>query len=180
MFQSTLSDSTLTENFMAITTYCCFFFPTVVLWNMSHHIEYVCFCLQYLLNVSLNRTLGSCFQNSVCLLYVPGDTLTFEHVWKIASEIGGALKNIHLCQLNSFLVHMLQWKWRVNATVCLISCALIVRWPIYHWLWCFNCFNGSNGGDHIRSSTTHHRLLFKWRLQYSIRWCGVWSSDRLH
>lgn len=95
--------------------------------------------------------LGSCFQNSACLLYVPGDTVTFEHIWKIASEIGGALKNIHLCQLNSFLLHMLQWKWWVNATVCLISCALLVRWPIYHRLWCFNCFNGSNGGDHIRS-----------------------------
>lgn len=33
-------------------------------------------------NVSLNRTLGSCIQNSVCLVYVPGGTrtLTFEQM----------------------------------------------------------------------------------------------------
>lgn len=87
---------------------------------------------------------------TACVFYTFRGTHSPLNTWEIASEIGSALKNIHLCHFNSFLVHMLQWKWWVNGTVCLISRALIVRWPIYRWLQ-VSCFNSCNGSDHIYS-----------------------------
>lgn len=151
MFESTLN--TVTKHWQKtlwLLQHIVFFSRTVVLWNMSHHIEYVFFFfLQYLLNVSLNRT--------------PRELLSEQRVSSICSR-----GHSHLW------THMKdsEWDWRrtekhpsmsaqqfpfAHAPVeamsqrHLISCALLVRWPIYHRLWCFNCFNGSNGGDHIRS-----------------------------